>query len=85
MALTDYTFADGTVIPKGTLLAAPLHPIQSDESIYSDPDVFDGFRFSNLRAVEGESAKHHSSNTATEYLHFGHGMHAWYRLIIEGC
>jgi cytochrome P450 len=78
-AMTDYTFSDGTVVPKGTLLAAPVSPIQFDDTIYSNPDVFDGFRFSNLRAVEGESAKHHSSNTATEFLHFGHGMHAWYR------
>ena len=27
---------------------------------------------------KGESAKHHSSNTGAEYLHFGHGQHAWY-------
>lgn len=78
MAMIDYTFSDGTFIPKGTLLAAPVHPIVSDERIYSNPEVFDGFRFSNLREQEGESAKHHSSNTGTEYLHFGHGHHAWY-------
>jgi len=86
--MTDYTFSDGTVVRKGTLLAAPVSPIQFDETIYSNPDVFDGFRFSNLRAVEGESAKHHSSNTATEFLHFGHGMHAWYRQSLrdaDGC
>ena len=78
LAIKTYTFSDGTTIPKGTLLAAPLPPIQSDETIYSNPDLFDGFRFSNLREREGESAKHHCSNTATEYLHFGHGQHAWY-------
>ena len=76
--MVDYAFSDGTVIPKGTLLAAPIYPISADENIYSNPDIFDGFRFSNLREREGESAKHHSSNTATEYLHFGHGHHAWY-------
>jgi len=82
--LTDYTFSDGTVVPKGTLLAVPAHPIQIDEIFYSNPDVFDGFRFSNLRASEGESAKHHSSNTGTEFLHFGHGMHAWYHRPLSG-
>jgi cytochrome P450 len=76
--MRDYTFADGTSIPKGARIVAPIRPIHFDESIYKDADKFDGFRFSDMRELEGESAKHHVSNTNLEFLHFGHGHHAWY-------
>ena len=49
-----------------------------NEKFYHNPHEFDGFRFSKMREQKGESAKHHSVNTSTEYLAFGHGLHAWY-------
>lgn len=76
--MKSYTFADGTTIPKGVILATPILAIHTDDNYYPNAKEFDGFRFSKLREQEGESAKHHSSNTSSEYLHFGHGHHAWY-------
>lgn len=76
--MKPYTFADGTTIPKGAILALPIAAIQTDDNFYPKGKEFDGFRFSKLREQKGESAKHHSSNTGAEYLHFGHGQHAWY-------
>jgi len=75
--MKPYTFADGTKIPKDVILIAAVRSIQMDDSIYENAHEFDGFRFSNMREREGESAKHHSSNTSPEFLHFGHGHHAW--------
>jgi cytochrome P450 len=76
-AVKDYTFSDGTVIPKGAILSTPTNAIHKDVEIYEDANEFKGFRFSDLREKEGENAKFLSSNTSTEFLHFGHGIHAW--------
>jgi cytochrome P450 len=76
--MKSYTFADGTVVPKGVDIVAAAMAIHMDPTIYANPTEFDGFRFSRMREQDGESAKHHSSNTSLEYLHFGHGHHAWY-------
>jgi cytochrome P450 len=75
--MKPYTFTNGVHITKGTRVFSPLIGIHLDENIYSNPHEFDGFRFSKLRERDGESAKHHSSNTSSEYLQFGHGQHAW--------
>ena len=80
--MKDYTFADGTTVPKGSILVAASHAIQKDESFYENAHQFDGFRFSNLREREGENARYLAANTSTEFLHFGHGHHAWYALNI---
>jgi hypothetical protein len=72
-----YTFRNGVTLPQGSVVATTLYPIHMDETIYPKPNEFDGFRFSRMREQEGESAKHHASNTSHEYLNFGHGQHAW--------
>ena len=77
-ALKPYTFSNGVKIPAGQYLAVPTSGIHMDESIYEDAEKFDGFRFSRMREREGEGPKHYSVNTATEFLTFGHGKHAWY-------
>ena len=76
--MRNYTFFDGVKVPAGEVLAVPSGAIHMDPTIYENPDVFDGFRFSKLREQEGHSAKHHSVNTSCEFLSFGHGRHAWY-------
>jgi len=81
--LKSYTFSDGTTVPKGTSLGVPITHIQLDDTIYANAFEFKGFRFSELRDTDGESAKHHSSNTNTGFMHFGHGHHAWY--VISFC
>lgn len=77
--MKPHTFADGTTIPKGAIITLPIAAIQTDENFYPNGKEFDGFRFSKIREQQGESAKHHSSHTGTEFLHFGHGQHAWYQ------
>lgn len=53
--MKDYTFSDGMRVPAGEVLAVPSGAIHMDPTIYEDPDMFDGFRFSKLRKKTGES------------------------------
>lgn len=77
-ALKPFTFSDGTHIPQGTFFNVAVSAIHHDETKYSDPDTFDGFRFANMREVSGESHRHHMVTATTESLHFGFGKHTWY-------
>lgn len=76
-AVQDFTFSDGTKIPKGAFVSAAVGPRHKDGEIYEDPDVFNPWRFADLRDDEGEGAKHQMVNTSTEYIPFGLGRHAW--------
>ncbi|KAI1791206.1 cytochrome P450 [Ganoderma leucocontextum] len=75
-ALKDVTLVDGTVIPKGTSVAAPQSATHLNEEYYPDASTFDPFRFSRAREKEGESLRHQFVNTSTEFIAFGHGKHA---------
>jgi len=77
LALRPFTFSNGVTIPAGTLVAVPRSAIHMDGEIYSNPEQFDGFRFSKLR--EGDIAKtsHQAVTTSPEFLAFGFGRHAW--------
>ena len=75
-ALKDFTFSDGTFIPKGTHVAAIVGPVNVDEKIYEDPLTFKPFRFAESR--EGADAvKNQMVTTSLQNLIFGHGRHAW--------
>ena len=79
-ALRDFTFSDGTFIPKGTHVAAAVHPVHLDEKIYEDPLSFKPFRFAE--ASEGandasDAVNNQLSTTSLKYLLFGYGKHAW--------
>jgi len=76
MVVKDFTFSDGTVLPKGTFINVPTYAIHHDEANYSHPNEFDGFRFSNMRGGEGEGTKHQMIQPSDEYLPFGQGRHA---------
>lgn len=76
-ALKDFTFADGTFIPKGTTIGAAARGIHYDEAVYPNPHVFEPFRFVDVFA-EDEGVTHQFISTTPEYLAFGHGRHAWY-------
>ena len=77
VAMKDYTFSDGTFVPKGTFIAVASRAIHMDESIYPRANEFDPFRFSRMREGEGQATKHQFVNTAVDFLVFGHGKHAW--------
>ncbi|KAI5118160.1 hypothetical protein M0805_005782 [Coniferiporia weirii] len=75
--LVDYTLPDGTFLPKGTFVAANAGATHFDDEIYENADVFDGFRFADIRdGVTEESTKHQMISTSPDYLAFGHGRHA---------
>ncbi|KAH7906709.1 cytochrome P450 [Hygrophoropsis aurantiaca] len=75
-ALKDFTFSDGTFIPKGTMVSVASHAIHHDSGIYDDADRFDPFRFADLRTEDGEAMKHQMVSTNPDFLSFGHGRHA---------
>jgi cytochrome P450 len=78
-ALTDFTLADGTFIPKDTSVCAALFATHRDEQNYTSPDIFDGFRFANMELSalsEEESAKQQMVATTANHLSFGYGRHA---------
>ena len=77
-AVKDVTLSDGTRIPKGTLVAAAAITAHSDDARYTDPLVFDPFRFARMREGGAEEAvKHQLVNTSVDFITFGHGKHAW--------
>jgi len=75
IALKDFTFTDGTFIPKGTnvSIAAEMH---RDENNYANPEIFDGFRFADMGLSAGDSGKYQMVATSPDHLVFGHGRHA---------
>ena len=79
-ALKDFTFSDGTFVPKGTVVVAAIRSIHYDETFYENVHTFKPFRFSDLHEEDGEGVKHQFTLTRTEYLPFGHGRYAWYDL-----
>lgn len=74
LALTDFALSNGTVIPKGTLVSAPLRALHLDDEVYPDGASFQPWRF--VRAG-GEAAPRQSlASTSPTYLPFGHGKSA---------
>ncbi|KAN0100066.1 Cytochrome P450 [Tylopilus felleus] len=72
----DFTFSDGTFIPKGTRINAGLIGLHYDEALYDNPEVFNPFRFADIGKPDGEGGKYQFVATSPEYLPFGHGRHA---------
>ncbi|KAJ7499254.1 cytochrome P450 [Mycena latifolia] len=74
---SGFTFSNGVTLPYGTYLHSPMWSVHHDPAIYPEPDLFDGFRFSNLRkSEEVGSAQFQVITTSLDYLPFGHGRHA---------
>jgi len=76
LARTPLTLSDGTYIPKGTVVAAAATPTHTDDENYTNPEVFDPFRFSDIRGEDGQGTKHQFVHTSVDYLPFGHGKRA---------
>ena len=85
-AMKDFTFSDGTLIPEGGFVSVIEQPMHHDPEHYENPDVFNPWRFVELR----ESFQQHAGDaddtrpprygvvsTSAEYVTFGHGRHAW--------
>ncbi|RDL34360.1 uncharacterized protein BP5553_07488 [Venustampulla echinocandica] len=82
------SLSTGHTLPKGTRFGFPSWAIHTsttaetfspayNPSTAKGPTEFDGFRFSNLRAMgNGKENKHQFVTTAPESLNFGYGNHA---------
>ena len=58
LALQDITLSDGFFILKGTYTAFSSLGISRNPSLYSNPETFDGFRFSKLREQPGNENRY---------------------------
>lgn len=76
--MKDYTLVDGTFLPAGTFISCNALSQHLNDDIYENASEFRGFRFADLREEDGEGTKHQFVSTATDYIPFGHGRHAWY-------
>jgi cytochrome P450 len=73
VAVKDFTFSDGTTIPRGSFVSVSTHNAHFNDKVYEDPLRFDGFRFSNMR--EGSAKKVGMVSPSQNYLTFGLGRH----------
>ncbi|KAF7775649.1 hypothetical protein Agabi119p4_4042 [Agaricus bisporus var. burnettii] len=71
LAMSDFTFSDGTFIPKGSSLAVSGRAMNQDERCHADPLEFQGFRF-----VGKDPLKWQTTALNSEFMTFGVGRHA---------
>lgn len=71
------TLSDGTHLPEGTSILAPLSGISHDERYYPSPEKFDAFRFYRQRQASEEDANRWQFTSIGEAnVNFGAGKHA---------
>ena len=78
VALKDFTFSSGIVIPAGTTVAVPMYAIHHDKNIWPDPFKFDPYRSSRVQDQDAGGVKHQMVTSSPEFLPWGYGRHAWY-------
>lgn len=76
MLRKDYKLNDGTVLRSGSHTCMAINSIQNDPENTSNPEVFDGYRYYNMRKREHEEHLHQFATTDSKSLHFGHGIYA---------
>ncbi|KAM4067868.1 cytochrome p450 [Hirsutella rhossiliensis] len=75
MTTADVKLSDGTILPKNTLTLVSVQKHWDPES-YENPDVFDGYRFYNMRQQPGNENKAQLVSTSPDHMGFGFGLHA---------
>ena len=78
--MQPYQFSNGVILPRGTIVGAAVENIHMNDNVYENAKEFDGFRFSKLWERDSENPRCYAVNTSPDFLHFGHGLHAWYVL-----
>ena len=73
VAVKDFTFSDGTTIPRGTSISFSADKVHFNDKVYEDPLRFDGFRFSKMREESTKNVGMISSSP--DHIPFGHGRH----------
>ncbi|KAI6103575.1 cytochrome P450 [Pisolithus sp. B1] len=74
--MSDFTLADGTFIPRGTILAFPVYEMHHDDSVFENPNAFEPFRFAETRNKESKGSGHQMVTLTPDVLSFGLGTHA---------
>ncbi|KAK2463862.1 hypothetical protein APHAL10511_004167 [Amanita phalloides] len=73
--LQSYTLSDGTFLPQGTHISAPAHSIQTNELNYSNPLVFEPFRYLDKTRKENIGRKVEMTVPHIDFLPWGIGLH----------
>ena len=74
--IKDFTFSDGTTVPKGSFVLVPMLAMYSDNDIFPNAETFDAFRFSKIRDQPGQENRHQFVTTSPQHINFGHGKNA---------
>ncbi|KAL6915486.1 hypothetical protein FSST1_006981 [Fusarium sambucinum] len=72
-----FTLSSGFIIPAGTTIGIPTQAVTMDPWLCPNPEKFDAFRFSDLRATQPEldgRLQYVASNASS--MSFGYGRHA---------
>lgn len=75
IAMEKVTLSDGTTIPKGYTVGVASSKMWDDQ-VHEKPDVWDPYRFYNMREDPEKQNSAHLVSTGPEHLAFGHGQHA---------
>ncbi|KAJ5709248.1 hypothetical protein N7493_010582 [Penicillium malachiteum] len=75
VCVTALQLSNGIVLKPGTHVGVPSGWIQRSSPSYTDPEIFDGFRFTKHRASGTSDSK--LVDLSPDYLVFGTGVHAW--------
>ena len=75
LVLQDITLSDGFFILKGTYTAFSSLGISRNPPLYSNPETFDGFRFSKLREQPGNENRYQFVTTGEDAISFGRRKH----------
>ncbi|GAW21478.1 hypothetical protein ANO14919_109970 [Xylariales sp. No.14919] len=75
LAVTDVKLSDGTVVPKGDVVAVSSHRMW-DSELFPSPDKFDPYRFYHRRQEPGKEAASQLANTSVDQYGFGLGRRA---------
>ncbi|KAG5978526.1 hypothetical protein E4U55_006095 [Claviceps digitariae] len=73
--LEDLQLSNGLVLKKGTRLNVDNQRL-TDPEIYDQPNVYDPFRFYNMRSQFGKDHIAQLVSTSPDHLGFGHGEHS---------
>ncbi|KAH8105091.1 cytochrome P450 [Cristinia sonorae] len=78
-AMKDFTFSDGTFIPKGTIVSATSRATHFDDENYENAQVFDPWRFAKMEKTDSTDTaalRNQFVNARPDMLTFGIGKHA---------
>ncbi|KAF8893357.1 cytochrome P450 [Infundibulicybe gibba] len=75
-ALQGCGLDNGLSVPPGYRIAIDMKAVHFNAEAYPDPEKFDAFRFSKLRALEESDTKYGFATVDNNYLPFGAGRHA---------